>query len=98
MYADGPGAIAESSVMSCAVCAHGAGATVEYRMSSAGASVFVGVRSFCCVRRFVFYFYFIYTTGWLHPNGKSVQKLDIYVAFVTPILCPDILYLRRSIL
>jgi hypothetical protein len=70
MYADGPGAIAESIVMSCAVCAHGAGATVEYRMSGAGASVFVGVMSLilCCVRRFVFYFYFIHTTGWLHPN------------------------------
>jgi hypothetical protein len=45
MYADGPGAIAESTVMSCAVCAQVAGATVEYRMSGAGASVFVGVRS-----------------------------------------------------
>jgi hypothetical protein len=33
MYAHGPGAIAESTVMSCAVCAHGAGATVEYRMN-----------------------------------------------------------------
>ena len=24
----------------------------------------------------------------------SVQKLDIYMSFVIPILCPDILYLR----
>jgi hypothetical protein len=29
MYADGPGVIAESIVMSCAVCAHGAGVIVE---------------------------------------------------------------------
>jgi hypothetical protein len=27
-------------------------------------------------------------------NSKSAQKLDVYISFVIPILCPDILYLR----
>jgi hypothetical protein len=36
MYAHGPGVIAESVVMSCAVCANGAGVIVEYRRSGAG--------------------------------------------------------------